>query len=301
MAQAERSSRRGLATFLALLVALSGTGAPIAALADEVVETDDASTGHAYDDYDDLYFDEEPEEEDDNDPIEGFNRGVFWINDGVDRNVLEPVATGFDYVVPDFAQRALRDAFDNLRFPIVFFNNLFQGKPARAGSDFARFVVNTTVGIGGFMDPASEIGLTRSNEDFGQTMGVWGVPPGPYLMLPFFGPSNVRDTGGLVVDTAFRAIGFFIPFVASVVMTGVDTLNRRSMIREEIQAERRAALDWYAAVRSAYSQYRENLVQDARQRTDSKDDEFRDYYPAFQGDVHGSQDDAGSPADDAGS
>jgi phospholipid-binding lipoprotein MlaA len=226
---------------------------------------------------------------------------VFWLNDGIDRYALEPVATGFDYMVPDFAQRALRNGFDNLRFPIVFFNNLFQGKPRRAGTDVARFLLNTTIGIGGLMDPASTIGLSRSNEDFGQTLGVWGVPPGPYLMLPFFGPSNVRDTGGVVVDSALRAIGFFIPFVASVVMQGVDTLNRRSLIREEIQAERRAALDWYAAVRSAYSQYRENLVQDSRQRTDSKDDEFRGYYPAFQGDVHGSQDDAGSSAGDAGS
>lgn len=241
--------------------------------------------GHAYDEYDDLYFDDEPGELDDNDPMEGFNRGIFWVNDGLDRYVLEPVATGFDYVVPDFAQRALRNAFDNLRFPIVFFNNLFQAKPKVAGVEIARFVMNTSLGLGGLMDPAGSIGLKKSNEDFGQTLGYWGVPPGPYLMLPFFGPSNVRDTGGLVVDSAFRAIGFFIPFVASLAMQAVDTLNRRSLIRREIQAERRAALDWYAAVRSAYSQYRENLIQDRRQAADSKDDEFRNYYPVFQDDA----------------
>ena len=241
--------------------------------------------GHAYDEYDELYFDDEPGEPDDHDPIEGVNRGIFWFNDGLDQHVLEPVATGFDYAVPDFAQRALRNAFDNLRFPIVFFNNLFQGKPKLAGVDIARFLMNTSVGLGGLMDPASSVGLRKSNEDFGQTLGYWGVPPGPYLMLPFFGPSNVRDTGGLVVDTAFRAIGFFIPFVASLAMQGVDTLNRRALIRKEIAAERRAALDWYAAVRSAYSQYRANLVQDRRQAADSEDDEFRDYYPVFQGDA----------------
>ncbi|MDJ0847349.1 MAG: VacJ family lipoprotein [Myxococcota bacterium] len=223
---------------------------------------------YAADEYDDLYFDEEYAETDDGDPIEGFNRGIFAFNDTLDRFVLEPVATGLDWVVPDFAQRALRNGFDNLRFPIVFFNDLFQGKPAGAGQDLARFVVNSTVGLGGLMDPAAKIGLPQRNEDFGQTLGYHGVPPGPYLMLPFFGPSNVRDTGGLVVDTAFRAIGFFIPLVASVAMQGVDTVNRRSLIREQIQAERKAALDWYAAVRSAYSQYRENLVHDKRQAAD---------------------------------
>jgi phospholipid-binding lipoprotein MlaA len=239
---------------------------------------------YAYDEYDELYFEEEVEEEDEGDPIEGFNRAIFTFNDGLDRYVLEPAATGFDYVVPDFAQRALRNGFDNLRFPIVFFNNLFQGKPGRAGQEFARFVVNTTVGLAGLMDPASTIGLQKENEDFGQTLGYWGVPPGPYLVLPFFGPSNVRDTGGLVVDSAFRAIGFFIPFVASVAMQGVDTLNRRALIRHEIQAERKAALDWYAAVRSAYSQYRENLVQDKRRGADAGSDEFPGYYPVLEED-----------------
>ena len=230
------------------------------------------------DEYADLYFDdEEVVESDQGDPIEPFNRGVFAVNDTMDRFVLEPVATGFDWAVPDFAQRALRNGFDNLRFPIVFFNDLFQGKAVGAGQDLARFVVNSTVGLGGLMDPATKIGLPQRNEDFGQTLGYWGVPPGPFLMLPFFGPSNVRDTGGFVVDTAFRAIGFFIPFVASVAMQGVDTLNRRSLMREAIQSERRNALDWYAAVRSAYSQYRENLVRDKRRPTESAI--FRDSYP----------------------
>lgn len=238
--------------------------------------------GYAYDEYDALYFDDEPEEADDKDPIEGFNRGVFWFNDGLDRYVLEPVATGLDYAVPDVAQRALRNAFDNLRFPIVFFNDLFQLKPVGAAKSLGRFVVNLTVGLGGLMDPAAKIGLPARNEDFGQTLGYWGVPAGPYLMLPFFGPSNVRDAGGLIVDTGFQAVAYFIPIVASVAMGGVDTLNRRSLIREQIRAERRAALDWYAAVRSAYSQYRENLVHDERQLADAE--AYRATYPAFEAD-----------------
>ncbi len=260
----------------------AGAGdAPVAAESatpqgDEARVASAADDPYAADEYDDLYFDDEYVEVDTNDPIEPFNRGVFAFNDGMDRFVLEPVATGLDWVVPDFAQRALRNGFDNLRFPIVFFNDLFQGKPAGAGKDLARFLVNSTVGLGGLMDPAAEIGLPPRNEDFGQTLGFYGVPPGPYLMLPFFGPSNVRDTGGLVVDTVFRALGFFIPLVASVAMQGIDTVNRRSLMREQIQAERKAALDWYAAVRSAYSQYRENLVHDKRQAADEEG--YTDHY-----------------------
>jgi phospholipid-binding lipoprotein MlaA len=234
-----------------------------------------------FDDSDDLYYDDSEEEEDGGDPFETMNRGIFWINDGLDRYAIEPVSTAWDFVLPDVVQRSLRSAFDNLRFPIVFFNDLFQGKPKEAGQDLARFLLNSTVGIGGFLDPASSIGLKPHNEDFGQTLGYWGLPPGPYLMLPFFGPSNVRDGCGLIVDTGFRAFGFFIPFWVSAAMQGVDTLNRRSLIREEIATERRAALDWYAAVRSAYSQYRENLVQDKRQAAE-EGSEFRRYYPLFE-------------------
>jgi phospholipid-binding lipoprotein MlaA len=230
----------------------------------------------AAEEYDELYFDEDAEEDDAGDPWEPMNRGIFWVNDGLDRYAIEPVSKAWDYVLPDFAQRALRNAFGNLRFPILFFNHLFQWKPEEAGKDVARFVLNSSVGIGGLLDPASTIGLKVSNEDFGQTLGYWGVPPGPYLMLPFFGPSNVRDGCGLIVDSGFRAIGFFIPFWASIAMQAVDTLNRRSLIREQIEAERLAALDWYTAVRSAYTQYRENQVQDKRGSA-----EDRQYYPGF--------------------
>jgi phospholipid-binding lipoprotein MlaA len=234
-----------------------------------------------YAEYDDLAFEDDADADladDSGDPFETVNRGIFWVNDGIDRYALEPVSTAFDYALPDPVQRALRNAFDNLRFPIVFFNDLFQGKPVAAGRDLARFLLNTTVGIGGFLDPASTIGLEKHNEDFGQTLGYWGVPPGPYLMLPFFGPSNIRDGCGLIVDSAFRAFGFFIPFWVSLSMQAVDTVNRRALIRDEIRAERRAALDWYAAVRSAYSQYRENLVKDRRAGVDT------DYtlFPSFE-------------------
>ena len=143
--------------------------------------------------------------------------------------------------------------------------------------DLTRFVVNTTAGVAGLMDPAKDwFDLEKHNEDFGQTLGYWGVPQGPYLMLPFFGPSSVRDGCGLIVDSGVRAVGFFVPLGASIGMQTVDTLNRRSLIHEQIESERRAALDWYAAVRNAYTQYRENLVQDKRGAA-----EDRQYYPGL--------------------
>jgi phospholipid-binding lipoprotein MlaA len=205
------------------------------------------------------------------------NRGIFVVNDGLDRHVIEPVSAAWDWMLPDFAQRGLRRAFDNLRFPIVFFNNLLQWKPVVAGESVARFLLNSTVGLAGFLDPAAAIGIERRDEDFGQTLGWWGVPAGPFLMLPLLGPSNVRDGVGLIVDSALRAIGFFIPFWASVGMAGVDTLNRRSLIRDQIEAEREAAVDWYAAVRSAYTQYREALVSDQRESLAEGD-----VYPVFE-------------------
>jgi phospholipid-binding lipoprotein MlaA len=226
---------------------------------------------------DDLAFEDDGAGDDHHDPFETVNRGIFAVNDGLDVHVIEPVATAWDWVFPDFAQRALRRAFDNLRFPIVFFNDLLQWKPMRAGESVARFLLNSTVGLAGLLDPAAAIGIDRHDEDFGQTLGWWGVPAGPFLMLPLLGPSNVRDGFGLIVDSAFRAIGFFIPFWASAAMVGVDTLNRRALIREQIQAEREAAVDWYAAVRSAYTQYREALVRDRRESL-SPDE----VYPVFE-------------------
>ncbi len=274
--------RRLLALWLAVLL----TVAPLAGAQEPDADpaaasaTPDEPADTPYDEFDDLYFEDDIEEEDDGDPFEPVNRGVFWVNDGLDRYAIEPVSTAWDWIFPDFAQRALRNGFDNLRFPIVFFNDLFQLKLKNAGKDVARFAINTTVGIGGLMDPAAAIGLEKRFEDFGQTLGFWGVPPGPYLMLPFFGPSNARDSFGLIVDTAFRAFGFFIPFVASLAMQGVDTLNRRSLIRGQIQAERKAALDWYSAVRSAYTQYRENLINDQRSGAEAESS----YYPSFEAD-----------------
>src|SRR5512140_45443 len=145
------------------------------------------------------------------DPLEGMNRAVFWFNDQVDDYVIEPAAKGWDKIAPDRVKKSLSNFFQNLRFPIIAGNNLLQGKPIQSASDVGRFVVNTTVGVLGFFDPASDWGLAPHNEDFGQTLGYWGVPPGPYLVLPFVGPSNPRDAVGLAADSFSIVYAYFIP------------------------------------------------------------------------------------------
>jgi phospholipid-binding lipoprotein MlaA len=200
------------------------------------------------------------------------NRGTFRFNEGADRWLVEPIAKGVDFVTPDPVERSIRKFFENSVFPIRFLNDLLQAKPVSAVEDLARFVVNTTVGVAGFFDPATGFGLEGHREDFGQTLGYWGVPPGPYLVLPLLGPSNPRDTIGLVADSAAVVYPYFIPFWVSSAITTGDLLNRRSLALDEIAAEREAALDYYVAVRNAYVSYRENQVRDSEEDEPDGDD-----------------------------
>ncbi len=210
------------------------------------------------------------------DPWERMNRGTFAFNEGLDRWFLEPVATGWDFVMPDPVETAIQHFFRNLNFPVVFVNDLLQAKPIAAVEDFGRFLVNSTAGVAGFFDPATFLGMPESDEDFGQTLGVWGVPAGPYLVLPVFGPSNPRDTGGLVVDTATRAYTFFLPWYVNLSTTAVRTVNERSRLLETIREERKAAFDFYVAVRNAYVQHRDNQVGDRQPKSEESDDDLYD-------------------------
>lgn len=214
----------------------------------------------------------------DNDPIESVNRGIFWFNDQVDHYVLVPIATGWDKIAPDRVQTCLSNFFQNLRFPIVAGNNLLQGKVVNAGSDVGRFVVNTTVGVLGFFDPASEWGLDRHNEDFGQTLGYWGVPPGPYLVLPFFGPSNPRDTVGLTADSFSTVYPFFVAFVYTFGARGVDVINARALVLTDVEQLKAASLDYYAAVRNAYAQRRDALVHDRPGLSEQQEEDLYKIY-----------------------
>lgn len=196
------------------------------------------------------------------DPWEGMNRKVFAFNEGLDHYLLEPVATGWDYAVPEVAQKSVGNFFDHLALPVRFANDLLQGKPWKAYETAWRIVINSVVGIGGLFDPATRWEVYKSDEDFGQTLGVWGVPPGPYWVIPVFGASNPRDAAGMLVDRTASAAGFIVPIYVSVPAAGVDVVNDRAALLEDIRAERLAAFDFYTFVRSSYTQFRENRVND---------------------------------------
>ena len=134
------------------------------------------------------------------DPWEPFNRSVFEFNEGLDAYLLKPVVAGYRFVLPEFVREGIYNFFSNYNDIYTALYNLLQGKPGYAFNDFMRVAVNTTMGLGGLLDLATPGGLEKHKEDWGQTLGVWGVPAGPYVVLPFFGPSNVRDTFGTVAD-----------------------------------------------------------------------------------------------------
>ena len=218
--------------------------------------------------------------DDDEDPWEGFNRAMFSFNDGLDRWVLEPVAKGYDFITPTPLERCISNFFQNLRVPIQGVNGLLQGKPVDAASDLGRFTVNTTLGLAGFLDPATTFGLVRHEEDFGQTLGVWGVPNGPYLVIPALGPSTVRDTGGLVVDSMMHPGWYYLDAAVTVGSRVFDTINQRALVLEDVQNARNAALGFYSFVRNGYMQRRRALLLDEKDATRDTDDSL--YFPDEQ-------------------
>jgi phospholipid-binding lipoprotein MlaA len=212
-----------------------------------------------------------------NDPLEGVNRKIFWFNDKVDVYALEPVATGWEKITPRRVRTSVSNFFDNLRFPIVTVNDLLQGKVLASGSDVGRFAVNTTVGVLGFFDPASGWGLERHDEDFGQTLGRWGVPPGPYLVLPLLGPSNPRDAAGLAVDSALSVTPWFVDWWILGAARVFQAVNDRSQVLDEVREAKRSAFDYYSFVRNAYEQRRSAQVRDSTESGVENEEEL--YHP----------------------
>jgi phospholipid-binding lipoprotein MlaA len=210
------------------------------------------------------------------DPWQRVNRKIFTFNDTLDEWVLEPVAKGWDYVAPEPVERSIGNFFSNLRFPVNLVNNLLQGKGVEGAKTLGRFTVNTVLGVGGFLDPASDLGLGPENEDFGQTLGVWGVPSGPYLVLPLLGPSTVRDAPALGVDSVTAITPFFIDTFILAGARVVDVINTRARFLTEVTEAKAASLDYYAFVRSAYLQRRQAEIEDRTQpspeRTPTYDD-----------------------------
>jgi phospholipid-binding lipoprotein MlaA len=195
------------------------------------------------------------------DPLEPINRGVYAFNDGLDKAVVRPVARGYKAAVPQPIQTGVSNFFSNAKYPVTLVNNLLQGKFKAALSDTARFTLNTTLGLGGLFDPASDVGLDRNDEDFGQTLGKWGVPPGPYLVLPFVGPYTLRDGVGSLADDFAEPRAYLEDDSTRWELWAADKFERRVRLLEADAVLDRAG-DPYTFVRSAYLQRREYLVRD---------------------------------------
>jgi phospholipid-binding lipoprotein MlaA len=213
------------------------------------------------------------EQEDFNDPLEDTNRKIFDFNQVVDRNVLVPLAETYRTVFPEPVRDSLRDFLRNLREPLIFVNDAFQGDFERAGQTFARFALNSTVGLLGFVDVVGRWGqIPYHEEDLGVTFGVWGIPEGPYLVIPVLGPSNPRDLVGqfgegygdpwTVLVTGNPYTLYWIPFVRG----GVAGIDQRSRYIETLADIERTSLDYYATIRSLYRQRRAALIRHEKEQ-----------------------------------
>ncbi|MGZ5077489.1 MAG: MlaA family lipoprotein [Methylobacter sp.] len=196
------------------------------------------------------------------DPFEGWNRGVQVFNDKLDDYLMKPLAKGYQWVTPSFVDQGVTNFFSNVNDIGVTINDLFQCKLSQTGMDGARFIVNSTAGIAGFIDVASTLDLPKHNEDFDQTMGVWGIPSGPYLVLPFFGSSSPRGVGGLIGDAAMNPISYLDSGVISGSLFGLNAVDLRADNLTNVKVAREAAVDRYAFFKSAYFQQREYLIHD---------------------------------------
>lgn len=197
------------------------------------------------------------------DPFEPVNRAVYSFNDGFDRAIAKPVAEGYRAVVPEIARSGVTNFFSNLEDVWIMLNNLFQGKVDSALDDMARVLVNSTVGLFGVVDVASDLGISKHNEDFGQTLGRWGVGSGPYVVLPFLGSSTVRDALSLgLVDMQGDIVRQLdhVPTRNSLLVTRL--INTRANLLDASRIVEEAALDKYSFIRDAYLQRRESLIYD---------------------------------------
>ena len=195
------------------------------------------------------------------DPIAAFNEPMFTFNLKLDDWVLRPVASGYATIAPQPVRESVGRFFDNTRVIPRFANNLFQLKLAEAGGEVARFGINTTIGLAGFFDPADLwFGLKKHRNDFGLTIRYYNIPTGPYLMLPFFGPSTIGDTVGLVADGAMNPISYFVPLWVAFTVAGgqgaAEAVNYRSLHLNQFEEADRYAIDLYGAVQDAYLQTR---------------------------------------------
>ena len=202
-------------------------------------------------------------EESDQDPWEPFNEKMFSFNRQLDRFILKPIATVFDVLLPDPVQTGIRNAIDNIDVVRRLTNNLLQLKLTGAAREVTRFTVNSTIGVAGLIDVAKEgMGIEQSDEDTGQTLGFYGVGPGPYLVLPFLPVMTVRDGIGLLADVAMNPMSYFVPFGATAGIYTTDVINERSLNLDKFERVEETVIDLYSAVRNAYLQRREAAIKE---------------------------------------
>lgn len=205
------------------------------------------------------------------DPYEATNRKVFAFDQMLDRNFLLPTAKRYNVLVPEFGRDGIHNLLGNLDLPITFANDVLQAEPYRAGETFLRFTINSTLGLGGLFDPATtNFNLPNHSEDFGQTLAVWGMGGDPYLMLPALGPSSSRDVAGRVGDVALDPLTW-IRFKQHIWWMGgrmyIKVLDARARNIDTLEGIERGSVDFYAATRSLYRQYRANEIRNGRPDT----------------------------------
>ena len=204
-----------------------------------------------------------PADDEDYDPWEKFNEKVFEFNRQTDRFVLKPIAKVYSVILPEPFEVMIGNGFDNINFVPRMVNSLLQGKFLGATREVSRFLINSTLGIGGLFDAAKYYGIEKSREDFGQTLGLWGVGPGPYVIVPFLEPLTVRDGVGKAVDAAMDPLAYFVPLIWDrLAMKVGDIVNERSLNLDLFQGFEESVIDMYSAVRHAYLQRRLRLIRE---------------------------------------
>lgn len=220
-----------------------------------------------------------------NDPMEPTNRAIFTFNNALDNMILEPIARGYHNITPAPFRKGVDNFLKNLSAPIILTNDLLQGEFKRSGTTFSRFLINTTIGVLGIFDPASDLDLPYHHEDFGQTLAVWGVGEGPYVMLPIFGPSNPRDITGKVVDTLLDPISYVIANnddggweYAGPSRAVLGAINAREKMLGTLDELEKSSVDYYAAIRTLYRQSRDNEIKNGLSTAISNDMNDFDFY-----------------------
>lgn len=213
------------------------------------------------------------------DPFEPFNRGVYQFNETVDKAIIKPAAKGYNAVMPVPGKMMVSNFFSNLNDVIVTINDLLQLKIVNAVADGGRILVNSTIGIYGLVDVASQVGLEKHNEDFGQTLGYWGIGSGPYLVIPFFGPSSIRDGLGLYADIRTGVLRRVSPVDTRNQLYTTNLLSRRAELLEKEKVLEEAMIDRYSFVRDGYLQRRRSLIYDGNPPREKFEDDENDSAP----------------------